>query len=199
MDIYGNLNLNNNALMQAVFAPEEDWPNSPTPGRFLFRNKRLFFCVELDNGLPVWMPLSQEISLYVHTQTEPSTAWSINHGFGISTVIIQILDATNKSISPDYIDLSSQDLAQVMFSAPQTGKAVVMAGALSGTAKVGVAYSQDFEESDTWVVAHGLGYYPEISVYINNRMVQPLSITHDSTVQATVRFTTLQTGTVRCG
>lgn len=198
MHIYGDLDFNNNEIKQAVFSTEQDWPAVPKPGRFLFRNKRLYFCVDIEEGIPIWMPISQEISLYVHTQTSPSTAWTINHGFGLSTVIVQILDANNQSITPDYIDLSDHNIAQAMFSTGQTGKAIVMAGALAGTAKTGVAYSQDYVDSTTWIVPHGLGYYPEVSVYINNRMVQPASITHDSAVQATVRFSSAQSGTVRC-
>jgi hypothetical protein len=51
--------------------------------------------------------------------------------------------------------------------------------------------------SDTWTVIHGLGYYPITRVFIGNQEVQPLSITHDSVNQTTIRFTTSQVGTAK--
>jgi hypothetical protein len=198
MDIYGDVNLNSNLLSNFLLPTETDFPAIPKAGRMLFKNKKLYFCVEVANGLPVWIPLSGEINMYVHSQSTPSDSWVINHGLGIATVMIQVLDEQNHQIVPDYVACDEQNAAHVTFSTPQTGKAIVVAGSLSGSPKAPIAYTQEFTNSTTWVVNHGLGYNPEISVFIGGNMVQPLSIVHNSLVQATVTFTAPQSGYVRC-
>ena len=198
MDIYGDVNLKSNTLSNFILAAETDFPAIPQAGRMLFKNKKLYFCVEVANGLPVWIPLSGEINMYVHSQTTASDNWVINHGLGIATVMVQVLDDQNRTILPDYVSCDEVNTAYVSFSTPQTGKAIVVAGSLSGSPKAPIAYTQEFTNSTTWVVTHGLGYNPEISVFIGGNMVQPLSIVHNSMVQATVTFSTPQSGYVRC-
>lgn len=198
MDIYGEVDLKNAELTNFVLKPESDFPITPKAGRFLFKNKRLMFCVEVENGLPVWIPLSSEVNMYVHSQATASDYWIINHGLGIATVLVQVFDVNNNVIIPDYISCSEDNITYVTFSTPQIGRAAVMAGSLFGTPKPAVAYTQEFNSSMTWTINHGLGYNPEISVFVGGKLVQPLSITHISTTQAEVTFSTAQSGYIRC-
>lgn len=198
MDIYGDVNLMNSVLKNFILQGETDFPTVPQAGRLLFGNKKLYFCVEVANGLPVWIPLSGEINMYVHSQSTASDTWLINHGLGIATVMVQVLDTNNRTIIPNYISCVEQNAAYVGFSSPQEGKAVVIAGSLFGSPKAAIAYTQEYTNSNTWVVNHGLGYNPEISVFIGGNMVQPLAIVHNSLVQATVTFTSAYSGYVRC-
>jgi hypothetical protein len=132
MDIYGNVNMQENELSSFVLKAETDFPAQPKAGRMVFKNKKLFFCIEVANGLPVWIPLSGEINMYVHSQSTPADTWTINHGLGIATVMVQVLDTQNYAIIPDYISCEEVNTAYASFSTPQTGKAIVMAGSLSG-------------------------------------------------------------------
>lgn len=198
MKHYGNIDLNRNLLQNAVLPTDTNFPTNPLPGMIIFKNKKMYFCAEIAGGLPVWVPMTQEIDSVIHDQTVANTAWTITHNLNSSNVFVQIYDQDNRWILPDYIDVSVFNQVTVMFSAAQAGKAVIMLGSMNGAAKDMIAFSQAFTNSDTWVIAHGLGYNPEIAVYIGGQQVQPTSITHDSTLQTTIVFSSPQTGTVRC-
>lgn len=198
MKVHGDFDLLTNQLLNFVLHTDTDFPANPKPGTFSFRNKKLYFCVEIASGLPVWIPLTQEIDAYIHVQDTPSTAWTIPHNLGTSNAFVQIVDVNGVHLIPDYVSTQNFNTASATFSSPQTGRAIVMLGSLSGAAKDVVAYSQSFTGATSVVVAHGLGYLPEVSVFVGNKLVQPQSIVHDSVSQATITFSAAQTGIVRC-
>lgn len=198
MKHYGNIDLNRNQLQNVVLPNDTNFPTDPIPGMIVFKNKKIYACVEVAAGLPVWVPMTQEIGSYIHTQTSASTAWTITHDLNATSVMVQIYDNAGISLIPDYIDVSVFNQVTVMFSTAQVGKAVITLGNLVGSPKSIIAYSQSFSNLSTWVVPHGLGYFPDIGVYVGGQLVQPLSIVNNSTMQATITFTTPQSGTVRC-
>jgi hypothetical protein len=198
MKHYGNIDLNRNLLQNAVLPSDVGFPVDPLPGMIVFMNKKVYICAEIATGLPVWIPMTQEIDSYIFNQSTPQTAWTITHNLNTATALVQVFDQNSQAMIPDYIDTSVFNQVTVMFSSAQAGKAIVMLGSLSGSPKAIVTYSQSFTNLSTWVVAHGLGYYPEVASYIGGELVQPVSVVQDSTLQTTITFSSPQTGVARC-
>jgi len=198
MKSYGNINMYQNQLQQACLEMQADWPTSPKVGQVLFKNKVVYICVEISNSIPVWVPLTREIEMYMHTQPSPATVWVVNHNLNAATPVVQIYDQSDKMVFPNEIEIISNTQLRISFAAQQSGRAVIIAGSIEGTQRpaYGFEYTQS-TLSDTWTVIHGLGYYPITRVFIGNQEVQPLSITHDSVNQTTIRFTTSQVGTAK--
>ena len=201
MKSYGDLDFQSANSVNDVkvrLAIETDFPQSPLAGRILFVNKRVMICVDIVAGVPVWVPLTNELDAYIHTQTSASTTWTINHGLNNNNVFIQVMTAAGHTVFPDDIDLSVTNVATVTFNQAITGRAIAMLGSLSGTPKDNVVYQQSYTNQQVWTVAHGLGYYPVIRVYIGGYQVQPVSIVNDSLTSATVTFSSAESGFVNC-
>lgn len=201
MRILGDLNFESANYIndvKLVLAIENSFPTVPQAGRVLFAGKRVMICVEIVDGVPVWVPLTGEISSHIHTQTQPSMTWTINHDFNTSSVFVQVIDADGRMIIPDEVDLSVINVVTLRFNHAVVGRAIIMLGSLSGLPKENVLFSQQFASATEWVVNHGLGYNPVIRCFIGDFEVQPYSIVHNSTTQATVTFTSPQAGYVNC-
>lgn len=198
MKYYGDIDLNQNQLMNAVVSTSTGFPTVPVVGQLVFMNKKLYICTEIQSGLPAWVPMTQEIDSFVFQQASAETAWTIVHNLNTAAAFVQVYDTNGLMLIPDYVDTSVFNQVTVMFSAAQAGTAVIMMGSLSGAPKDIIAFTASFTNSDTWVVNHNLGYYPEINVYVGGELVQPLSIVNNSTTQATITFSAAETGTVRC-
>jgi hypothetical protein len=198
MEFHGNINLLENDLIGAVFGIETNFPPNPRPGRFCFKDKVLYLCTELAGGLPVWVPLTQQLTMRKHTQTVAQMEWTINHGLNTSDVLVQVYDSEGKWVIPDTINTSVFNQVTVSFSLPMTGIVIMQRGITEGSAPPLLAHEEEFTNSDTWVVNHGLGYNPIIRVIVGGQEVQPYSIVHNSTMQTTITFTSPQTGSVRC-
>lgn len=198
MKHYGNIDLNRNLLQNAVLPTDINFPDSPLPGMLVFKGKKMYICTEIAANLPVWVPMTQEIDSYVYTQASAATAWTITHNLNTAAAFVQVYDENGMMLMPDYIDTSVFNQVTVMFSSAQAGKAIVMLGSQDGAKRDVVAYTQSFTNETVWVVPHGLGYYPEISVYVGGKLVQPQSIVNDSTMQTTVTFSSPESGSVRC-
>ena len=197
MKVKGQLDLQGNELANVTLPSLASFPADATAGRFIFKDKRVMVCVEVSGGIPVWVPLTQEIATYVHTQSVLSSTWVINHNFNSAIAMVQVLDENNLHVIPNEIDCSVENQVTITFGQTMQGKAIIMLGAMDGTAKPDFAYEESFSSSTTWVVNHGLGYNPELRIYINGSEVQPQSITHNSTTQATITFSTAQAGIVK--
>lgn len=201
MKIYGDMNFqtqNNVIDAKITLALETAYPEIPVSGRLIFVDKRVLMCVEIVQGVPIWVPLTGEISSYIHTQTQYSNTWVITHEFNTSSVFVQIMDQNNRTIIPDEVDLSVFNVVTVRFNIPIIGRAILMLGSLLGLPKDNVLFTQSFVNSTSWVVTHGLGYNPILRCYIGQYEVQPYSIVHDSTTQLTVTFSSPQSGYVNC-
>jgi hypothetical protein len=201
MKIYGDIDFqSSNSIIDAkiTLAIESGYPEIPVAGRLIFVGKRVLICVELVQGVPIWIPLTGVISSYIHTQTQYSTVWTINHEFNTNSVFVQCMDQDGRTIIPDEVDLSVTNVVTVHFNSPIIGRAILMLGSLLGLPKENVLFTQSFTDSDTWVISHGLGYNPVIRCFIGQYEVQPHTIVHNSTTMATVTFTSPQTGSVSC-
>jgi hypothetical protein len=198
MRVIGNLDLQDHEVQNVVVKAATNFPDNPKPGHLVFKQGRLMLCQDITNGIPVWIPLTQEITSYIHNQGVASTTWTINHNFNTNKVIVQVSDTSGKVMIPDSIDISTINTAVVSFATAESGVAIVMLGTFDGNDKPNVVYEQEFTNTNSIIVSHNLGYEPIIRTYIDNVEVQPNTIVHDSVNQATVTFSESQTGVVRC-
>lgn len=198
MRFYGNIALNQNEIQNAVIQSETSWPTNPKVGQLLFMNKIVYICVALDNTLPVWVPLTQELTMHVHTQTNASSTWTITHPLNTVFAQVQVFDGNNEVVIPDFIEIINSSTISVRFSGYQDGRAVVLTGTTEGNQKPTYAYEfNQTSPSTTWVIPHNLGYHPIIRIFAGQYEIQPLSIAHDSNNQVTITFSSPQTGVAK--
>lgn len=195
MKFYGNADLQNNEIRQAVMQAESDFPTPAVAGRIIFIQKRVYICAEINLGLPVWIPLTNEIDTYLQAVTVANTTWTITHNLKSMSPLVQVYNTDNQMVIPDQITVIDNNTVQITFGLAQDGTAVVMFGDVAGAAKPSYAYEW-FQNtgSTSWVVVHGLGHYPIVRVYVNNEEVQPASIVHNSINQTTITFSSAQAG-----
>lgn len=175
------------------------FPSSPTDGMLAFVNSRLFIYLAGDSA---WVPITSTISYYVHSQGTAATTWSVAHNLGFGTVNVQVYDETNMVIVPD-IEIIDNNNVEITFVSATAGRAVVVAGepAVGGQPTVTPAFGFLHTQSGaatTWVVNHGLGYYPITHVFnASGDEVLPSSIVHDTKFKTTITFGTATAGTAR--
>lgn len=201
MKSFGHIDMNRNELQNAiiVFADDTSFPDTTKIGQMCFKNRILYVCIDLGGGIPVWVPLTNEINSYNHVQSAPASTWTITHNLKTAFPQISVYDNTNKKIMPNDITIVNENSISVDFSIAQAGKAVIIVGSVEGSPRQYIAYTHtQTEASTTWVVSHGLGYNPIIRVFIGNAEVQPASIIHNDMNTTTITFSTPQTGFVRC-
>lgn len=197
MKFYGHANLQQNELQNAALSSLTSFPVGPVVGQLAFVNSIVYICVGT-GALPVWVPLTREITAYTHTQASASSTWNISHGLNATDVNIQVYGTDNKVLIPDEIVADAPTTATVYFNAAVAGRAVVVTGSFDGNPKPAYAFTYyQNSASTTWVITHNLGYSPIIRVFIGTSEVQPSSIVHNSVNQATISFTTPQAGYAR--
>jgi len=203
MDFHGHINLQNNEMRKMAFDAETDFPASPVVGRMVFKNFTLYMCVDLNGILPIWVPVTNTINMYTHTQSTAATTWNIKHSLAGLNPVVQVYDSTDKLIIPQSVVATDSLNLTITFNTAITGKAVILKGDEIPTDGIGVlsptrvAYTQDFTSATTIVVLHQLGYYPIVRAYVGGNEILPQSVIHDSIYQVTVTFSSAQTGTLR--
>ena len=189
MKFFGNANLQQNELQQAVIPFDTNFPTVPKVGQLSFVNKILYICVDLTDNLPVWVPLTRELTLYTHSQNSAATTWSINHGLNSTSVQVQVFDTDDRIVLPDDIVVSTANDVSVTFNTALSGRAVILTGHNDGNVKPTYSYIHyQTESSASWVINHGLGREPIVRVFIGGQEVQPQSITHTSLNSLTIAF-----------
>jgi hypothetical protein len=197
MKFYGHANLQQNELQNAALSTLTAFPAVPVVGQLAFVNSIVFICVG-SGSLPVWVPLTREITAYTHTQAEATSTWTIAHNLNTTSVNIQVFGGDNRMVIPSEIETTSPTTAQVSFNTPMAGRAVVVSGHFDGNVKPTYAYTfYQSSASTTWTIVHNLGYNPIVRVFIGNQEVQPTTITFTDTNTAVVTFDTPQVGMAR--
>lgn len=198
MKFYGNANLQQNELQNAVLPVETAFPASPKVGQIAFVNSTVYICVSVANSLPVWVPLTREITAFTFNQASEALVWNVNHGLNTTSVQVQVFDSAARVIIPDDVHIVDPNNVQITFNTLFAGKAVVLTGHFDGNVKPTYSYTHyQSSASTTWVIPHNLGYNPIVRVFIGNQEVQPASIVHNSTNQTTITFSTPQVGYAR--
>lgn len=202
MKVKGHLNMLGHMLQNVNLEAVEGWPvGDPGEGRLCFKkengNFRLYISGGLENGVRVWVPMSQEMSMHIHDQPSAATTWTIDHKLNIAGCVLQVQNTSNEMLMFDAAEFLFNQ-ATVKFSLPQAGRAILIATSLEGVERAVISYENAYTNQATWTINHGLGYQPIIRTYINGHEVQPLSVTHTDENTAVVSFSSPQTGTVKC-
>lgn len=197
MKFYGHANLQQNELQNSVLSTLSTFPATPKQGQVAFVNSTVFICVTAGE-LPVWVPLTREITAFTFNQDSAVQTWNITHTLNTTSVIAQIYDLSGSLIVPDSFTINSPTTATANFNTSQAGRAVLVTGYFDGNQKPNYAFTfYQSSSSTTWTIVHNLGYYPIVRVFVGNQEVQPATVTFDSTNQVTVTFTTAQAGYAR--
>ena len=79
MKYFGNIQLQQNEIQQAVLQTEFTWPTNPKVGQIAFINSVVYICIQITDNVPVWIPLTNTVSIYVHVQDVAAASWNITH------------------------------------------------------------------------------------------------------------------------
>ena len=195
---YGHINLSTNELQNAVLPIDTSFPASPKVGQLVFKHKVLYICVEIQNDLPIWTPLTQEINTYVHNQDAAANSWVISHPLNSTIIQVQVFSAEGKMVIPNEVIMTNKDTVTVEFGTPFAGRAVLMIGTQDGAKRPTYAYEHTQTVlATTWTVDHNLGYNPLVRVFIGNEEVQPSQVIHDSADSTRIIFTSPRVGIAR--
>lgn len=197
MDIYGKLDLKGNLLHNTGFAVDEEFPVNPVIGRFVLKNKRIYACIDIHGGVPLYVSLTQELDLKTYKQEIPALEWTIVHELNTTDLIVQVFDLNNKVIVPNEIDCSNISIVRINFAIPFSGKAVLMTGESIGVAKNYIAYESSFINQSKWIINHNLGYNPIVQCIVDGALAFP-EIQFVSSLQAIATFINPTSGSVRC-
>lgn len=203
MKFFGNANLQQNQLQNAVLETYTgSFPASPVKGQLAFVNNTVYICVSAAtvNDPPIWVPLTREITAYTHNQTEASQTWTITHNLNTTAVTATIYDSTGYAFIPSEFRTNGNNGAVVQFNTAVAGRAVIVSGHLEGAQKPTYAYTHyQNSASTTWTINHNLGTStpPIVRVFIGSDEVQPASISHPTTNQTVITFSTAKAGYAR--
>lgn len=198
MKFYGEANLQQNFLKQAVLPLDESFPATPVAGQLVFKSSILYICISITDNLPVWAPLTKELTSYTHTQATASSTWTINHGLNTRSVFVMVYDDADRVVIPDQIQVNGLNTVTVNLSSAATGRVVVLSGHIDGNSPPSYAYEHyQTTPSTTWTITHNLGRNPIVRIFVGNQEVQPLTTTFTSSNVVTVTFTTAQQGTAK--
>lgn len=199
MRVNGDLNLMGNFLLNFALEQINKWPKEPRVGTFIFKDQRIYLCINIDTDVPVWLPVSTELHTHVHEQMNSDVEWEIEHNLACTTCLVQISDGAGFAVEPDEIEFNYNRVT-VRFAEPMAGRAVLVHGATEGIPRMPVAWQQAFSEASAiWVVTHGLGYAPIVRAFSGQMEVQPISVVHSEDLRSTVlTFASPISGRVRC-
>lgn len=197
MEVHGNLNFLGRGKLLRSGLVSADFPPNPTPGELLLKDKKLFLCVDVVEGLPYWVNLVNELATHRHDQATTALEWTIEHDLNTNFPTVQVYDADGLQVIPDFVNASTHNRVVIGFNQPTAGVAVLVTGDAFGQPRPNVAFSQNYTGT-TWVVSHNLGYHPNVTVIVDSYVVQPASIQHNSVNQLTITFSSSQSGSVRC-
>jgi hypothetical protein len=195
MKFYGEAHLQQNLLKEARIPLDTVFPVSPLVGQIVFKDRILYICVELSGGIPIWVPLTNEITAYTHIQNTNASIWTVNHPLNTAHVSVTVYDSLNRVVLPNEVTVTSSSQVVVDFGVSAQGKVVVLTGTFDGQIKPTYAYEHyQTNPATEWVIPHALGRYPIVRVFIGNQEVQPASITFNTLDTLTIGFSTAQVG-----
>lgn len=203
MEFHGNIDLQDNEIQQMAFGADIDFPVTPVIGRMVFKNSKLYMCVDLNGILPIWLPITNTVNSYTHTQSVAATTWTITHNLQTLNPTVQLYNSFDSQLIPDAINVIDNNTISIVLSASITGKVVIVMGDEMPNDGIGIleptifAVTKQFDLQTTMVIRHNLGYYPIVRVFVGNEEIYPFNIIQDDIFQVTVTFTNPTSATIR--
>lgn len=200
MKFFGNANLQQNYIQNAVLETLTAFPMSAKVGQIAFVNNTVYICVQ-STAPAIWVPLTKEITAYTHTQTDGAAVWDITHSLNTTSVQVQVFDIENRMVIPEDIQITGPNTVSVSFGAGNNtavGKVTVVTGYFDGVQKPTYAYTwYQTSSSSTWTITHNLGYEPIVRVFMGTNEVQPAGISFPNMNTTIITFATPVAGTAR--
>ena len=198
MKFYGDVDVGENSIFNVVINDDGAFQATPKVGRLTFNGRRLYICADVIQGLPIWVPLTNEITTHTTNIDTPSKVWTLTHNLSTSAPVVQIYDADRKTVIPDGIEIIDNNNVRVTFENYMAGMAVCVFGNAEGVSRPRNSYTATIATPTVEAtVQHNLGYNPAVTVYSGGVMIIPSSITHNSLFSTTIAFTDPVTGSVR--
>jgi hypothetical protein len=198
MKVYGNVHFNQNYVEQMAIKLDTAFPASPVVGQLVFKSGILYICLEINDSVPVWCPLTNMISSHTHIQSNSASTWTVSHDLNTVDVNVMVYDSSNRVVIPNEVEIVDSSTVVVYLSSAAAGKVVVLSGAKEGQTPPSYVYEHyQTNPSTTWTIVHGLGRYPIVRAFIGNQEVQPATVTFDTVNQLTLTFSTAQVGQVK--
>lgn len=198
MEIHGDIDLNQNKLKQVALEELVEFPVDPVVGEFCFKSKIVYVCTQIIEDIPTWIPLTNELMTYIHTQSINEVTWQVQHDLG-KDCIIQVIDVDNKVMIPDKIQNNDVNSATITFQNAQQGRAICVAASASGGIHTVTAHNHDQNTLATeWTINHGLGYRPLVQVVLDDDFqIIPAEVEHTDLDTTVIRFTSAKRGSAR--
>jgi len=172
MDFHGNINLRQNQMQRMVVQSEDNFPVTPIVGRVVFKGAKLYMCVAINNLIPVWLPLTNKIDTYVHTEAVAATTWTITHNLNTTVPLLQIYNAAGEMLIPDSVTPTSNNIMEVTFNTAIAGTAIVLFGDLMPQSGIGLLEPG----IPTWIVDVSLATYDNKSLLVTSQTLGPKGI-----------------------
>ena len=112
----------------------------------------------------MWLPISQEL-LYAKETFVDQQDWVFVHNLKTSPVV-QCFDTQGNKVEPQFTRLRDNNTVLLHFANAMSGIAVAVAGNPFGTPQADYTYTTDFTDVSQVTVVHGLGYNPEVSIWV---------------------------------
>jgi hypothetical protein len=148
-------------------------------------------------------PSTPDASAFTHTQSTPSTTWSITHALGIQYVSVTCSDTSNLQILPTSVEFVGSNNLIVTFATAMAGTASIN----GGTASINVYSEATLDASafthtqsiaqTTWSINHALGiqYVGVTCSNTSDLQILPTSVEFVDENNLTVTFATVMAGT----
>ena len=156
-------------MQRMVVQSDSNFPVTPIVGRVVFKDQKLYMCVAINNNIPVWLPLTNKIDTYVHTEAVAATTWTVTHDLNTTIPLLQVYNAAGEMLIPDSVTPLNNNEMTVTFSTAIAGTAVVLFGDLMPTSGLGLLEPG----IPTWVVDVSLATYDTKSLLISSQTLSP--------------------------
>lgn len=192
MKYLGSIDMLGNAIKSMSLENLNEYPTNPVVGSLNMIQKRLMLCMDVGNDaqnpLPMWVPMSSEIQMFKHSQSQSASTWVVEHNLNDATPVFQIYDAAGHIFTPDEVVIVDANTLSITMLAAMTGSVTVLSGTQFGSPAMTPVKTQVFAAATSWNMVHNLGRVPGVRVYVNGKEVQA-AITADANA-VTVDFGT---------
>lgn len=144
---------------------EADFPAEPPIGRFVFTQKRVWFCTEVEAGIPAYIPMTSEITYKKHIMAALATEVVFKHDLNCPLPIVQCYDEQGRWIMPRSVTARDADTVVVSFAVATKAVIVVLTGNEVGAPSPRYAFEYAFTNEKDLVIQHMLGRHPDVAVW----------------------------------
>lgn len=176
MKFLGHMDLLGNKIKSMSLENLNEYPVKPQVGSLSMIQKRLMLCIDVgadaQNPLPMWMPMSSEVQMFKHSQSQSASTWVVEHNLNNATPVFQLYDAAGQIFTPNEVVIVDANTLSISLLAPMTGSVVVLSGTQFGSPALSPAKTEVYAAATSWNMVHNLGRVPGVRVYVNGAEVQ---------------------------